>query len=163
MLKSLASKVGVFKFSEGVSNDFEGNFYSVKVKLDVRKPLRSVVSMIRVGKRELFLVKFERLPNGCQVCGHLGHEFKDHRDGVHPSEALIFKHLRANWSPRSSGRPNHGRGGPQGGGRSGVSPGRSIESHGRHESNTDVDMSDEEPQREQHGKPTEDVESSDKG
>jgi hypothetical protein len=52
MIKSLASKVGKFIASEGISNDFEGNFYRVKVKLDVRKQLRSFVTVVRAGKRE---------------------------------------------------------------------------------------------------------------
>jgi hypothetical protein len=39
MIKSLASKVGQFIYSEGFSKDFEGNFYRVKVKLYVRKQL----------------------------------------------------------------------------------------------------------------------------
>jgi hypothetical protein len=46
MIKSLASKVGKFLMSKGVSNDFEGNFYHVKVKLDVRKLLKSFVSVV---------------------------------------------------------------------------------------------------------------------
>ncbi|KAK1665276.1 hypothetical protein QYE76_053435 [Lolium multiflorum] len=45
MVKALASKVGEFKISESNSFGFEGNFYRVKVRLDVRKPLKSVVSM----------------------------------------------------------------------------------------------------------------------
>jgi hypothetical protein len=53
MLKSLASKVAQFIYYEGVSNDSIGNFYRVKVKLDVRKPLKRVVSLVRAGKREL--------------------------------------------------------------------------------------------------------------
>jgi hypothetical protein len=32
----------------------------VRVKLDVQKPLKSVVSLVRAGNRELFLVKYER-------------------------------------------------------------------------------------------------------
>jgi hypothetical protein len=75
MVKALASKVGEFKISESNSFGFEGNLYRVKVRLDVRKPLKSVVSMSRGGKRELFLVRYEKLPNWCQVCGHLGHEY----------------------------------------------------------------------------------------
>jgi hypothetical protein len=75
MIKYLASKLGKFIFSEGISNDFEGNFYHVKIKLDVRKPLKSVVSVVRAGKRELFLLKYEKLPNLCQVCGFLGHAY----------------------------------------------------------------------------------------
>jgi hypothetical protein len=63
MIKSLASKVGKFLFSEGISNDFEGKFYRVRVKLDVRKPLKSFVTLVKAGKREFFLVKYEKLPN----------------------------------------------------------------------------------------------------
>jgi hypothetical protein len=51
MLKSLAWKVGKFLVSKGVSNDSKGNFYLVKVKLDVRKPLKSFVYVARAGKR----------------------------------------------------------------------------------------------------------------
>jgi hypothetical protein len=123
MIKSLASKVGQFIYSEGISNDFEGNFFRVKVKLDVRKPLKSVVTLVRGGKREFFFVKYEKLPNWCQVCGHLGHEYKDHGDGLHPPQALVFKNLRASWR-RDFGGPVRGRGGPRGAGRSGRSYGR---------------------------------------
>jgi hypothetical protein len=51
-LKYLASKVGIFVHSKGMSNDFMGNFYCVKVMLDVRKPPKSIVSLVRAGKRE---------------------------------------------------------------------------------------------------------------
>jgi hypothetical protein len=118
MHKSLASKVGQFIVSEGCSNDCEGNFYRVRVKLDVRKPLKIVVSIVREGKRDLFLVKYEKFPNWCQVCGHLGHEYKEHGDGIHPPQALVFKDLRSTWSLRTSGRPNRGRGRGRGTGRS---------------------------------------------
>jgi hypothetical protein len=63
MIKSLASKVAKFIASEGVSNDFEENFYRVKVKLDVRTQLRSFVTVVRAEKRETFLVKYEKLPS----------------------------------------------------------------------------------------------------
>jgi hypothetical protein len=81
MMRTLASKVGDFVALEPTSTNFMGNFYRVKV--DVRKQLRSVVSMIRGGRRELFLVKFERLPDWCAVCGMLGHHYKEHGDGAH--------------------------------------------------------------------------------
>jgi hypothetical protein len=54
-LKSLASKVQSFVHSKGMSNDFTGNFYRVKVMLDVRKPPKSIVSLVRAGKHEQFL------------------------------------------------------------------------------------------------------------
>jgi hypothetical protein len=53
MIKSLASKIGKFIHSEGVSNDFEANFYRVRVKLDVRKPLRVFVTMVSVISQRL--------------------------------------------------------------------------------------------------------------
>jgi hypothetical protein len=135
MIKSLASKVGKFLFSEGISNDFEGNFYRVRVKLDVRKPLKSFVTLVKAGKREFFLVKYEKLPNWCQVCGHLGHEFKDHGDGLHPPQALVFKNLRASW--RDFGRPGRGRGTPRGAFRGGRGRGQGFD--GRSEP-SDKDM-----------------------
>jgi hypothetical protein len=63
MVKVLASKVGEFKTSENGYFGFEGNFYRVKVRLGVRMSLKSVVTMSRGGKRELFLIKYEKLPN----------------------------------------------------------------------------------------------------
>jgi hypothetical protein len=47
MVKTLASKVGEFVTLEPPSVDFVGNFYRVRVKVDVRKKLRRVVSLIR--------------------------------------------------------------------------------------------------------------------
>jgi hypothetical protein len=52
--------------------------------LDVRNVVKLVVSVIRDGRRDFFLVKYENFPNWCQVCGHLGHEYKGHGDGIHP-------------------------------------------------------------------------------
>ncbi|KAK1650898.1 hypothetical protein QYE76_068703 [Lolium multiflorum] len=120
MVKALASKVGEFKTSESNSFGFEGNFYRVKVRLDVRNPLKSVVSISRGGKRELFSVKYDKLPNWCQVCGHLGHEYKEHGDGIHPPSALVFKNMRASWRSREGGsRPGRGSRGGRGGSVSG--------------------------------------------
>ncbi|XP_020148031.1 uncharacterized protein [Aegilops tauschii subsp. strangulata] len=94
-VKALAAKLGEFVDSEPSSFDFEGNFYRVRIKLDVRNPLKKATSLIRGGERQIFAVKYERLPDWCQVCGMMGHEFKEHSDGVHPPSALIFKNLRA--------------------------------------------------------------------
>jgi hypothetical protein len=50
----LASKLGKFIYGEGISKDGELIFFGVKVKLDVRKQLRSVVLMVRSERREFF-------------------------------------------------------------------------------------------------------------
>ncbi|KAM0848823.1 hypothetical protein ACQ4PT_054136 [Festuca glaucescens] len=67
LVKTLAGKVGKYVEQEPPSTDFVGNFYRVCVKIDVTVPLKSVVSIIRGGKRELFLVKYERLPDWCSA------------------------------------------------------------------------------------------------
>ncbi|KAE8809515.1 hypothetical protein D1007_13801 [Hordeum vulgare] len=103
-VKALASKLGEFVDSQSSSFDFEGNFCKVRVHLDVLNPLKKATSIIRGGVRIFFAVKYERLSDWCQVCGMMGHEFKEHGDGVHPPSALIFKNLRAPattaWSTR---------------------------------------------------------------
>ena len=65
------------------------------------KPLKNVVSMVRGGKRQIYRVKYEKLPDWCAVCGMLGHLFKEHGSGVHPPSALMFKDLRAGWYMRT--------------------------------------------------------------
>jgi hypothetical protein len=95
-----------------------GNFYRVRVKIDVRKQLKSVVSIIRAQKRELFLVKYERIPDWCSVCGMLGHLYKEHGDGVHDLAAQVFRGLRAESAVRFGGRPSV-RGGGRFSGRGG--------------------------------------------
>jgi hypothetical protein len=77
------------------SSNYTCNFYRVRVKLDVRKPLKTVIFVIHWDKRELLLVKYERRPNWCQVCRFMGHEYKYHVDAIHPLTALVFKDLRA--------------------------------------------------------------------
>jgi hypothetical protein len=118
MLESLASKVGKVIAMEKSSNDFSGNFFRVRILCDVRKPLKNAVSMVKAGRRQLFLVKYERLPDWCALCGMIGHLHTEHGDGVHPPASLVFKDLKANWSMRvtSSGR-GRGRGTGQGQGR----------------------------------------------
>ena len=114
LVKPLASKVGEFETAEPYSTDFSGNFFRARVRIDVRKQLKRVVSIIRNSKRQIFLVKYERLPDWCAVCGFLGHTYKEHGDGVHPPEALIFKDLKADGGWRPSFRPparGSGRGG----------------------------------------------------
>lgn len=64
------------------------------------KPVKNAVSMIRDNKGQINQVTTKRLPNWCVVCGHLGHVFKEHGDGIHPPSALVFKELRATWFMR---------------------------------------------------------------
>ena len=57
--------------------------------------------MIRDGKRQIYRLKYEKLPDWCAVCGMLGHKFKEHGNGIHPPSSLVFKDLRASWVMRT--------------------------------------------------------------
>lgn len=47
-------------YTEPKSQDFEGNFFRVRVKINVNKPLKNVVFLVKGKKREIFVVKYER-------------------------------------------------------------------------------------------------------
>ena len=84
LIKSLAATIGEYIYHEPRSQDFKGNFVRVRVKINVTEPLKNAVSIVKKKKREIFRVKYERLPDWCAVCGMLGHLFKAHGNGVHP-------------------------------------------------------------------------------
>lgn len=55
MVESLASMVGEFEAGETPSSNFSGNFYWARVLIDVRKPLKNHVSMVKDCKCQFFL------------------------------------------------------------------------------------------------------------
>ena len=65
LVTALAGKVGEVIVMEPQSQDFAGNFYRVWVKVNVFKPLKNAVSMIRDGERQIYRVKYEKLPVFC--------------------------------------------------------------------------------------------------
>ena len=90
--------MGALCEDEDDHGDFAGNFYRARVTLDVRKPLKNQVSIVKKQKGQIFKVKYERLPDWCDICGMIGHLYTEHGDGVHDPKALIFKELRVAWS-----------------------------------------------------------------
>ena len=53
----LAAKVEEVLFIETMTQDFAGNFFRVWVKINVNKPLKNAVSMIRDGKPQIYRVR----------------------------------------------------------------------------------------------------------
>lgn len=104
LVKPLVAKVGALCEDEDDHGDFAGNFYRARVTLDVRKPLKNQVSIVKKQKGQIFKVKYERLPDWCDICGMIGHLYTEHGDGVHDPKALIFKELRVAWSMRGGNR-----------------------------------------------------------
>lgn len=68
------------------------DYLRIRVKLDLGKALTRVV-YISVGKdrkREVFSVKYEKLPKFCAVCGLLGHVDTECGNGVHDRKAFQY-------------------------------------------------------------------------
>ena len=53
LVTPLAAKVGEVLFTKQPSHDFVGNFHRVWIRLNVLKPLKNAVSMIRGGETDL--------------------------------------------------------------------------------------------------------------
>jgi hypothetical protein len=82
-----------------------GNFVRVKVRLDVRKCLERWVSMSRSGQREIFMLKYEKMPRFGGACGLIGHSHLECGNGEHVEADLKWgEWLKADWETW------HGRG-----------------------------------------------------
>jgi hypothetical protein len=89
IIQNLAGCIGKFVKidTEGMGG---GNFIRVRVEIDVNKPLVCFSSSIRKGTREVYLVKYEKVPKFCEVCGLIGHEYSECGNGFHEPEARFF-------------------------------------------------------------------------
>jgi hypothetical protein len=84
-----------------------GNFVRAKVRLDVRKPLARFVSMSRGGEREIYPLKYEKMPRFCGACGYIGHTHLECGTGEFDEDKLkwgdFLKADRESWHNRSFG------------------------------------------------------------
>ncbi|KAM0826818.1 hypothetical protein ACQ4PT_068632 [Festuca glaucescens] len=103
-MQNLAGRIGKF-IKIDTEGSAGGNFVRVRVELDVNKPLERFISMIRKGEREVYLVKYEKVPKFCEVCGLLGHEFLECGKGFHKEE----DHKFGDWMIADMGRRGRGR------------------------------------------------------
>jgi hypothetical protein len=105
ILQNLAGRVGKF-IKVDTEGSAGGNFVRVRVELDVNKPLARFTSTIRKGAREVYPVKYEKIPKFCEICGLLGHEFLECGNGFHKEEDHVF----GEWLVADTGRRGRGRG-----------------------------------------------------
>ncbi|KAK3211190.1 hypothetical protein Dsin_015896 [Dipteronia sinensis] len=81
----LGGMVGdVIDMDVGHSGKCSGEFLRVRINLDVTKPLRSClrVDVMGDGNETIMLLQYERLPNHCFQCGHLGHSTRECSDAA---------------------------------------------------------------------------------
>jgi hypothetical protein len=105
ILENLAGRVGNF-IKIDTAGASGGNLFRVRVELDVNKPLARFTSTIRRGAREVYLVKYEKVPKFCEICGILGHEFLECGTGFHKEE----DHKFGDWMIADTVRRGRGRG-----------------------------------------------------
>lgn len=105
ILQNLAGRVGKFVKTDNESLG-GGNFVRVRVEIGINKPLERFTSVIRKGARDVFLVKYEKVPKFCEVCGFLGHEYSECGNGFHKPEDHVF----GEWMIADMGRHGRGRG-----------------------------------------------------
>jgi hypothetical protein len=62
VLQNLAGRIGKFVKIDSKGHG-GGNFVRVRVELGVNKPLVRFTSVVRKGAREVYLVKYEKIPS----------------------------------------------------------------------------------------------------
>jgi hypothetical protein len=111
ILQNLAGRVGKF-LKIDTEGQAGGNSVRVRVELDINKPLARFTSVVRKGSGKVYLVKYEKVPKFCEVCGILGHEFMECGACFHaPENHVIGEWLIADNNHR--GR-SHGQAGGAG-------------------------------------------------
>lgn len=75
-----------------------------KIRIDIHKSLKNHTSIVKDNKRQIYLVKYERLPDWCELCGMMSHLHNEHGDGLHEDSLLVFKEFCTTTSFRGGRR-----------------------------------------------------------
>jgi hypothetical protein len=124
ILQNLAGRVGKF-LKIDTEGQAGGNSVRVRVELDVNKPLVRFKPRWFAKDRAKFnyLVKYEKVPKFCEVCGILGHEFMECGTCFHAPE----NHVIGEWLIADNNRRGRGHGQAGGAGSRGA---RGARGHG---------------------------------
>lgn len=90
--KQLGDRIGAYLKMD--DREGWGNFFRIRVKLDLTKPLIRVVPVAVKGINEVisqsFEVKYEKLPRFCSFCGLIGHLANECGDGDHSESDMQY-------------------------------------------------------------------------
>ncbi|KAL5834851.1 hypothetical protein ACOSQ3_014441 [Xanthoceras sorbifolium] len=69
----------VKEVDRGASGDYLGRYLRVRVAVDVTQPLKRCLKVDVDGSGPVtkMPLRYERLPNFCTLCGHIGHLFRE--------------------------------------------------------------------------------------
>ncbi|XBJ14386.1 hypothetical protein VPH35_006432 [Triticum aestivum] len=73
-----------------LSGNTRGDYVRIRVRHDIHEPFTKYVSIVTGQKRQVFLVRYEKLARFCSVCGIVGHDLKECGTGVHEEKEKKF-------------------------------------------------------------------------
>lgn len=126
VIKGMCRKLGtIMEVQIQLPAGYVGAFMRVRANLDVNKKLEHFVSITRGGKKDWYMVKYEKMPIFCNHCGLLGHWYEECGTGEHDMSKFEWGDfiLADEWKNRGGGR---GTGRGAGRGRGGSSFGRGV-------------------------------------
>ena len=95
-----------------LNGNTRGDYVKIRVRHDMHEPFTKYVSIVTGQKRQVFLVRYEKLARFCSVCGIVGHDFKECGTGVHEEKEKKFgAWLYADGINKSRSEDVFGRGG----------------------------------------------------
>ncbi|XP_058749873.1 uncharacterized protein LOC131622870 [Vicia villosa] len=77
MAKKIGDILGSFEEMDMKDAHRNGKFLRIKVKMDLKKPLKRGTVVRYKEKSHRVFFKYERLPTFCFICGRVGHQMKD--------------------------------------------------------------------------------------
>lgn len=77
MEKNIGDILGGFEEIDMKDAHRNGKFLRIKVKMDLKNPLKTGAVVRYKEKSHRVFFKYERLPTFCFVCGRMGHQIKD--------------------------------------------------------------------------------------
>lgn len=77
-IQTLGEMIGIVEeFEADEVGECIGQFARVRISINITQPLKKVVFLQQEGEKIPMPVLYEKLPDFCFCCAHIGHQFKE--------------------------------------------------------------------------------------